>query len=87
MSDKHKVTFSRSGQTVEWDDDLISLLEFAEDHGLLPDFSCRSGICSTCLTKIISGDVTYMDEPLEPPQDGYVLICCSQPAGDVVLDL
>lgn len=87
MTATRTVTFARTGRTATWDDDLISLLEFAEDHGLAPDFSCRSGICSTCRTRIIEGEVRYMDEPLDPPDDGEALICCAQPVGDIVLDL
>jgi hypothetical protein len=26
-------------------------------------------------------------QPLEPPAEGNVLLCCSRPDGDVVLDL
>jgi hypothetical protein len=31
--------------------------------------------------------VTYSPDPVEAPADGNVLICCSRPRGDVVLDL
>jgi hypothetical protein len=36
---------------------------------------------------MLSGSVTYSPEPVDPPADGNVLICCAQPAVDVVLDL
>lgn len=32
-------------------------------------------------------DVTYSPDPLEPPADGEVLICCAQPGTDIVLDM
>ena len=38
-------------------------------------------------TPLLSGDVTYSPDPLEPPADGEVLICCAQPSADVVLDM
>jgi len=31
--------------------------------------------------------VTYSPEPVEPPAGGNLLICCSQPRGDVIIDL
>jgi hypothetical protein len=31
--------------------------------------------------------VAYRPDPVEPPADGNVLICCSQPKGDIVIDL
>jgi hypothetical protein len=36
---------------------------------------------------LISGSVAYRLEPLDPPAEGNVLICCSQPQGDVVIDI
>ena len=43
--------------------------------------------CHTCESGLISGSVVYQPEPLEPPAQGHLLICCSQPKGDVVIDL
>ena len=50
-------------------------------------WSCRTGVCQTCETTLIAGGVGYSPDPVEPPPDGSVLICCSQPRGDIVLDL
>ena len=79
------VTFKLSKLTVPWDDKCASLLELAEAHGLKPDFSCRSGICSTCISELLSGEISYFTEPLDPPEEGLALICCSRPCGDVTL--
>lgn len=81
------VVLTKSGVTLQWKDDAKSLLELAEDAGLSPDFSCRAGICNTCRCKILEGEVTYFEEPLDPPPPGEVLICCSRPVGRVVLDI
>ena len=56
-------------------------------EGLTPDFSCRAGICGTCKSRLISGEVAYFEEPLDEPAAGEVLLCCSRPRGPVVLDL
>ncbi|MEQ1354165.1 MAG: (2Fe-2S)-binding protein, partial [Candidatus Acidiferrum sp.] len=45
------------------------------------------GVCHTCESGLISGDVAYEPDPLEPAAQGNVLICCAQPRSDVVLDL
>jgi ferredoxin-NADP reductase/ferredoxin len=81
------VEFRRSGITAVWDASCDSLLSFAENQGLSPAFSCRSGICSTCKSTLISGSVTYFEEPLDEVPEGSVLLCCSKPHGPVVLDI
>jgi len=50
-------------------------------------WSCRTGVCHNCETGLISGSATYRPDPVEPPADGNLLICCSQPQGDIALDL
>lgn len=86
-ADGPEVTFLRSGVTAVWDPALGSLLDLAEAHGISPDFSCRSGICHTCLCTIFDGAVDYTAEPMDDPGEGNVLICCSTPKGNVVLDV
>jgi uncharacterized protein len=81
------VTFKRSGRSADWTPASYSLLEFAEEQGLSPAFSCRAGICSTCKTGLISGEVDYFETPLDEPETGEALMCCSKPLTDVVLDL
>jgi hypothetical protein len=36
---------------------------------------------------MIAGTVAYRPEPVEPPAEGSLLICCSQPKEDIVVDL
>jgi hypothetical protein len=35
----------------------------------------------------VSGAVAYDPDPLDPPSQGNVLVCCSRPTSDVVIDL
>jgi ferredoxin-NADP reductase/MOSC domain-containing protein YiiM len=81
------VTFARTGLSVPWNDRQASLLEFAESCDVPVRWSCRTGVCHTCETALLSGAASYGTEPLEPPAPGSVLICCSRPDGEVVLDL
>jgi ferredoxin-NADP reductase/MOSC domain-containing protein YiiM len=81
------ISFARSGLTVNWDATYGSLLELAEASNVPTRWSCRTGVCHTCETALLAGSVSYSPEPLDPPGDGNALICCSQPVGEVVLDL
>jgi ferredoxin-NADP reductase/MOSC domain-containing protein YiiM len=81
------VSFARSGITVAWDPKFGSLLELAEACDVPVRWSCRTGVCHTCMTGLISGPITYRPEPLEKPAPGNVLVCCSQPNANVILDL
>jgi ferredoxin-NADP reductase/MOSC domain-containing protein YiiM len=82
-----QITFARSGLTTNWDGQHHSLLEFAEACDVPTRWSCRTGVCHNCITPLLSGEITYTPTPLEPPADTDVLICCSQPATDLVVDL
>ena len=84
---KFQVTFATAGLTARWDPAVESILDLAETHGLRPDFSCRTGICHTCASKLVEGEVEYFTEPLDRPDPGSVLICCSRPKTDIVIAL
>jgi len=81
------VSFARSGITVAWDSRFSSLLELAEACDVPVRWSCRTGVCHTCMTGLIGGSIDYQPEPLERPAPGNVLVCCSQPNASVTLDL
>jgi ferredoxin-NADP reductase len=81
------VTFARSGISVPFPDDERSVLELADACDVPARWSCRTGVCHTCVTRLLSGGVTYSPAPLEMPPDGEVLICCAQPGTDIVLDM
>ena len=81
------VAFARSDLNVRWDPDYTSLLEFAEACDVPVRWSCRTGVCHTCESTVISGAVSYAPDPVDDPAEGSALICCSQPLDDLVLDL
>jgi ferredoxin-NADP reductase len=82
-----QVQFARSGISAPFGPPATSLLEFAEECDVPVRWSCRTGVCHNCETALISGTVDYTLEPLEPPAPGNILLCCSQPAEPVVIDL
>ncbi len=81
------IEFARSNLSVCWSDDFVSLLDLAEACDVPVRWSCRTGVCRTCETNLIAGELDYDPAPVEPPADGSALICCSRPRDDVVLDL
>ncbi|MEE3626535.1 pyridoxamine 5'-phosphate oxidase family protein [Nitrospirillum sp. BR 11752] len=74
------VVFTQSVKEARWTPGSGTLLELAEARGLSPAFSCRSGTCGSCRTKVLSGAVSYVTEPTAPVAAGEALICCSVPA-------
>jgi ferredoxin-NADP reductase/MOSC domain-containing protein YiiM len=81
------VTFARSGVSAPFAAGRRSVLELADACDVPTRWSCRTGVCHTCATPLLSGDITYSPAPLEPPADGEVLICCARPSTDIVLDI
>jgi ferredoxin-NADP reductase/MOSC domain-containing protein YiiM/ferredoxin len=81
------IGFARSDLTIPWSNEYASLLELAEACDVPVRWSCRTGVCHTCETTLIAGNVDYNPDPVEAPAEGSLLICCSQPRDDIVLDL
>jgi ferredoxin len=81
------VHFARAGKTVQWRPEQGSLLALAEQAGLSPAYSCRSGLCGSCATRIVTGEVVYPNPSLAQPRSGEALICCARPGSELVLDL
>ena len=81
------VSFARSGIAVRWRPEDRSVLELAEACDVPVRWSCRTGVCHNCESGLVSGSVDYQPDPLDPPAEGNVLICCARPRDDVVIDL
>ncbi len=81
------ISFARSGLNVHWDPAFHSLLELAEACDVPVRWACRTGVCHSCETGLVAGTVAYRPDPIDPPAEGNVLICCSKPQGDIVIDL
>jgi ferredoxin-NADP reductase len=82
------VSFARSGIAAHWTGSAYqSILELAEACDVPVRWSCRTGVCHSCESGLVSGTVVYGPEPLDKPAEGNLLVCCSQPIRDVVIDL
>jgi ring-1,2-phenylacetyl-CoA epoxidase subunit PaaE len=82
-ADESEVTVLMDGRrrtfTMRMNDEVV--LDAAARAGLELPFSCRAGVCSTCRTKVVRGEVemaqNYALEDWEVEQ-GYVLACQSR---------
>src|SRR5262249_39242929 len=82
------VSFARSGIAAHWNASAYqSILELAEACDVPVRWSCRTGVCHNCESGLVSGAIAYGPEPLDKPAEGNILVCCSQPVRDVVIDL
>jgi ferredoxin len=82
------ISFARSGIAAHWNPAAYrSILELAEACDVPVRWSCRTGVCHNCESGLISGAVAYDPAPLDEPAAGNLLICCSRPRGEIVLDL
>ena len=83
-----QIVFAESNRKLTWTINDGTLLEFAEANDIYPPFSCRSGICGTCMCKILEGEVAYEQVPTAAIEPGSALICISKPhTSKVVLAL
>jgi ferredoxin-NADP reductase/ferredoxin len=81
------VTFARSDVAVPWDDRFGNLLDLADACDVPVGFGCRIGVCHNCESGVFSGSFAYDPDPLEPPPEGRILVCCSRPVSELTLDL
>lgn len=83
----HKVTFAKSGLTVDTDEKL-TLLELAEAHGIEIDYGCRIGSCGACEVKCRGSVVTSKDCEIDQRSRdaGFVYACCSSACSDLEIE-
>jgi glycine betaine catabolism B len=84
-----RVSFARSGRSVRCPPG-GSILTAALDAGIPVPFSCGEGLCGTCKSTLLEGRVDMRHQggirPREIAQN-KILLCCSTPLEDVVVDV
>jgi len=84
------VELARSGKTLRVPENL-SILDAVADAGVPVMTSCQEGICGTCQTKVLAGQIDHRDSVLgerERAGGDSMMICVSRAKGDrIVLDL
>jgi len=83
-----KIEYTRSGRTIDCGPDQF-ILDAARAAGMRLPFSCTKGLCGTCKTKKLSGEVVMTHgggiRQREIDQ-GMILPCCSKPLSNVTLE-
>lgn len=74
------VKFAQSQVEQAWTAEDGNLLEFAEQHGMQPEFSCRNGQCGSCKVKVTQGKVSHIQDTSFPLEQDEALLCCAVPA-------
>ena len=79
------VTFARSGQSHEWNNEAGPLLTFAERLGIQLPSGCRVGQCESCVVRVLEGEVVHLHG--QEPEDARVCLSCQAiPATTLTLD-
>lgn len=76
------IEFADSKLEQAWSASDGNLLEFAEAHGLSPEYGCRSGQCGACKAKVTEGRVVQQIVSTFPLEEDEALLCCSVPAAE-----
>lgn len=80
VAEEALIHFTKSQVEQAWEKRDGTLLEFAESHGITPEFSCRSGQCGACKVKLNKGQVSYQQNITADLAEGEILLCCALPA-------
>ncbi|GAA5119388.1 PDR/VanB family oxidoreductase [Haloechinothrix salitolerans] len=88
-ADAFAIELARTGRTVHVPADR-SVLDVLLDHGVEVPNDCREGICGSCETKVVSGEVDHRDYVLtdrERRAGSTMMVCVSRACGHrIVLD-
>ncbi len=81
------VTFGKSAVDIRWRSESQSILDLAEQSGVNIQSGCRAGNCGTCQTRLVSGQVCYINDAAHAEcEPGHVLTCVARPTSDVIVD-
>ncbi len=80
----HQVHLRRSNRTLDWTAAAGTLLNLAEQSGIVLAAGCRTGQCESCALPVLSGSVRHLSDVAV--DDGKCLSCQAVPTSALVLD-
>lgn len=81
-----EIEFRRSKKKLRWNTKASNLWSFAKANGVEIPTGCMEGNCGSCLTAVVSGEVTMSKAPGFSCEKGTCLPCCCVPKDALVLD-
>jgi ferredoxin-NADP reductase len=84
----YNITFGKTGRSIPCDQN-TTILAAARAAGLRLPSSCTKGLCGTCKTRKLSGEVEMAHNGgirQREIDQGFILLCCSKPHSDIVID-
>ncbi|PWR25305.1 PDR/VanB family oxidoreductase [Zavarzinia aquatilis] len=86
-----EVTLASDGRRFRVDES-STILGVLRAHGCNPDTSCEGGVCGTCRTAVIAGEILHQDyflSDMEKAEGRSIVICVSRakPGSNLILDL
>ncbi|EAA6552171.1 2Fe-2S ferredoxin-like protein [Salmonella enterica subsp. diarizonae] len=82
-----RVTLRIAGIQFLCQDEHSTLLDALESHNVTVEYQCREGYCGSCRTRLLSGEVDWITEPLAFLQPGEILPCCCRVKDDIEIEL
>jgi hypothetical protein len=85
-SPSFNVEFSKSGKSLLWNPSSGSIMDLAEENGIVMESGCLSGSCGVCMTAIRDGDVGYLTQADTDLESGSCFPCIAIPKSPLTLD-